>query len=344
MKKDMEMIDKKLIRTFNKSEVNKSIRRYRQPDARRSWLQVINSMGLYVLMWILMIISLQYSYWITLLLAVPAAGFMIRIFIIFHDCGHGSFFKSQNLNDTIGIITGLIAFTPYYRWRHDHAVHHATAGDLDRRGTGDVWTLTVKEYEEATPSKKFVYRIARNPIIMFSVGALGVFLIGHRIISKNDGVRERRSVHWTNLALAGMVALMSALIGFKAYVLIQLPILAVAASAGVWLFYVQHQFEGVYWSRHEDWDYVTAALAGSSYYKLPKVLQWFSGNIGFHHIHHYNPRIPNYFLENCQKKVEAFQQVEPITMRMSLKALRFRLWDEEKRKLVGYPKAKAAIV
>lgn len=325
----------------NNNELQQQILQYRKPDVRRSWFQVINSVGPYILLWILMIVSLNYSYWITLLLAIPAAGFMVRIFIIFHDCGHGSFFKSQKLNDSLGIITGLISFTPYYRWRHDHAIHHATAGDLDRRGTGDVWTLTLTEYQELPRSKKIAYRLVRNPAIMFTIGALGVFLIGHRFPSSNDGVRERQSVHWTNLALAGIAALLSALIGIKAYLLIQLPILMLAASAGVWLFYVQHQFDGVYWVRHENWDFKSAALKGSSFYKLPKLLQWFTGNIGFHHIHHYNPGIPNYFLEECQKKISIFQQVKPITLRTSLKSLNFRLWDEQNARLVGFPKMKS---
>lgn len=329
---------------INKNELQKIIRRYRQPDARRSWFQVINSVGPYVLLWILMIVSLNYSYWITLLLAIPAAGFMVRIFIIFHDCGHGSFFKSQRLNDSLGIITGLITFTPYYRWRHDHAIHHATAGDLDRRGTGDVWTLTIDEYQDLPRLKRLAYRLVRNPVIMFTIGSLGMFLIGHRFPSSKDGAREWQSVHWTNLALAGIAALMTALIGIRAYVLIQLPILMLATSAGVWLFYVQHQFEGVYWERHENWDFVSAALKGSSFYKLPKLLQWFTGNIGFHHIHHYNPGIPNYFLEDCQKKIRFFQQVKPITLRTSLKALNFRLWDEQNRRLVGFPKLKSSPV
>jgi omega-6 fatty acid desaturase (delta-12 desaturase) len=289
-----------------------------------------------------MVWSLKASYWLTLLLAIPAAGFMIRTFILFHDCGHGSFFNSRRLNELLGIFTGLLTFTPYYRWRHDHAVHHATAGNLDRRGTGDVWTLTVREYLDLPTWKKLVYRVARNPLIMFTIGSLSVFLIGHRLVTKTAGKRERYSVYWTNLALLGIVLLMSALIGFKAYVLIQLPILFLGTSVGVWLFYVQHQFDGVYWERQDKWDFIAAALQGSSYYKLPRLLQWFTGNIGFHHLHHLGPRIPNYFLEKCYNENPLLQQVKPLTLSSSFRCLFFRLWDEDLHKLVGYAGLKAA--
>jgi len=317
----------------------KVVARYQTPDTRRSLWQMFNSLVPYFLLWYLMLLSLRISYWLTLALAIPAAGFMIRTFIIFHDCGHGSFFKSKRANDILGFITGVITFTPYYRWRHDHAVHHATVGDLDRRGTGDVWTLTVKEYQALPPGKKLAYRIFRHPLVLFTIGALGVFLVGNRFVPRSAGKRERASVHWTNLALAGIVVLMSLTIGLKAYVLVQLPVLALGASVGVWLFYVQHQFEGVYWERHERWDYLDAALKGSSYYHLPPVLQWFTGNIGFHHIHHINARIPNYNLEKCHRENPQFQQVKELTLLSSLRSLKLRLWDEERRELVGFAEA-----
>jgi omega-6 fatty acid desaturase (delta-12 desaturase) len=236
----------------------------------------------------------------------------------------------------LGFITGVLTFTPYYHWRWEHAVHHASSGDLDRRGTGDVWTLTVQEYLAASRWKRFSYRLARNPFILFGLAPLYLFLIHMRFPHGNAEGRERHSVWWTNLSLAALAGGLIWLFGLKAYLLIQLIMLVVAGSVGVWLFYVQHQFEGVYWERNEGWDYDLAALKGSSFYKLPKVLQWFSGNIGFHHIHHLSPQIPNYHLEKCHKAEPLFQTVKPVTLFSSFKSFTFRLWDEQRRKLVGY--------
>jgi omega-6 fatty acid desaturase (delta-12 desaturase) len=281
-------------------------------------------------------LSLRVSWWLTLPLALLAAGFLVRVFIIFHDCGHGSFFPSRKANDILGFITGVLTFAPYYHWRWEHALHHASSGDLDRRGTGDVWTLTVQEYLEASRWKRFAYRLARNPVILFGPAPLFLFLIKMRFPAAKAPPRERHSVAWTNLALVGVVAVMSCVFGLEAYLLLQVFIIMLAGSAGLWLFYVQHQFEGVHWERSEEWDYATAALKGSSFYKLPKVLQWFSGNIGFHHIHHLSPRIPNYHLEKCHRAEPLFQTVKPITLLGSLKSLTFRLWDEQRQRLVGY--------
>ncbi|OGO38426.1 MAG: fatty acid desaturase [Chloroflexi bacterium RBG_16_57_11] len=319
------------------------IARYQHPSISRSLWQVINTLLPYFALWFLMVLSLRVSYWLTLLLAIPAAGFMIRTFILFHDCGHGSFFESKRANTALGIFTGLLTFTPYYTWTHAHAVHHATVADLDRRGVGDVWTLTVKEYQDLPGWKKLVYRFTRNPLIMFTIGSLSVFLIGHRFAKRGASRRERSSVAWTNLALLAIISLLSLIIGLKAFILIQLPIMFLGTSVGVWLFYVQHQFEGTYWARHNQWDYLTAALKGSSFYKLPGVLQWFTGNIGFHHIHHVSPRIPNYLLENCHNAHPLFRQVKPLTLLSSLRSLRLRLWDEEAQKLVGYAELKKII-
>ena len=312
------------------------VAKYDNPDLRRSVWQVLNSFVPYFVLWYVMYRSLAVSYWITLALSVLAAGFLVRIFIIFHDCGHGAFFKSQKASDVLGFIAGVLTFTPYYSWRHEHAMHHATAGDLDRRGVGDIWTLTVKEYLGLSPRKRLAYRIYRNPLVMFGIGSFFLFLIYYRFPRRAVGKRERHSVHWTNLALAGIVALMSVTIGIKAFVLVQLPITVIASAAGVWVFYVHHQFEGVYWEHHDKWDYVTAALQGSSFYKLPKVLQWVTGNIGFHHVHHLAPRIPNYYLERCHEEDPIFQDVKPITVLASLKLLTLRLWDEDRRQLVRF--------
>jgi omega-6 fatty acid desaturase (delta-12 desaturase) len=310
---------------------------YQKPVAVRASWQLVNTLVPYAGLWWLMYWSLSVSYWLTAGLAVLAAGFLVRIFIIFHDCGHGSFFKSKLANDVVGTLAGFLCFTPYYHWRWEHAIHHSTAGDLDRRGTGDVWTLTVQEYLEASRWKRFSYRLARNPFILFVVAPFFLFLVLERFPSRKAPTRERFSVYLTNLGLILTGGALSLLFGLKAYLVLQISLVTLAGSAGVWLFYVQHQFEDVYWERGEGWDYTRAALEGSSFYKLPKVLQWFSGNIGFHHIHHLSPRIPNYNLERCHKAEPLFQRVKPITLLASLKCFTFRLWDEKRRRMVGYP-------
>jgi omega-6 fatty acid desaturase (delta-12 desaturase) len=246
-----------------------------------------------------MVHSLAVSWWLTLALAALAGTLLVRVFIIFHDCGHGSFFRSRLANDVTGFIAGMLTFTPYYHWRWEHSLHHATAGDLDRRGTGDVWTMTVQEYLESSRWKRFAYRLARNPVVLFVLAPLFLFVVRQRFPSAKASSRERKSVMWMNLALLAMATALSWVFGLVPYVLIQSTVMMVGGSAGVWLFYVQHQFEDAYWERREDWDYTAAALEGSSFYKLPKTLQWLSGNIGFHHIHHLSSRVPNYNLERC---------------------------------------------
>lgn len=320
----------------------KAVADYQTPHTWRSWWQVINTLVPFFLLWILMVLSLDVSYWLTLLLAIPTAGFFARTFIIFHDCGHGSFFKSKRANDTLGFITGILTLTPYYRWRHDHAVHHASVGDLDRRGVGDIMTLTVKEYQQKSGWDRLVYRVTRHPLALFTVGPLGLFLINNRFSTRTSGKRERYSVYWTNLALLVIVLLISVTIGLKAFFLVLLPVMILGTTAGIWLFYVQHQFQGVYWERHERWDYLSAALKGSSYYKLPRLLQWFSGNIGFHHIHHVSPRIPNYYLEKCHRDNPMFQGVKTLTLLSSMRCMFLSLWDEDKNELVSFGDLKKA--
>jgi omega-6 fatty acid desaturase (delta-12 desaturase) len=313
-----------------------TVLQYQQPSLWRALWQITNTVVPYAGLWYLIYVCLPISWWLVVPLAVLAAGFLVRVFIIFHDCGHGSYFKSPAANDALGFLTGVLTFTPYYHWRWEHAIHHASAGDLDKRGTGDVWTMTVQEYLEASRWKKFAYRLARNPFILFVIAPMFLFLIQQRFPSAKASRRERHSVYAMNAAILGMALGLSWLVGFKAYLVIQLIILMVAGGAGVWMFYVQHQFEDVYWERGEDWNYVAAALQGSSFYKLPRILQWFSGNIGFHHIHHLSPRIPNYNLEMCHQANPLFQQVKPITFFASLKSMTYRLWDEKNKQLVGY--------
>jgi acyl-lipid omega-6 desaturase (Delta-12 desaturase) len=318
------------------SEWKEWVAPYQAPSLVRSVWQVVSTLVPYAALWYLMYHVVALSYWLTLPLAILAAGFMVRAFILFHDCGHGSFFKSRKANSVLGFIMGMLTFTPYHHWRWEHAMHHATAGDLDKRGRGDVWTMTVQEYLEASRGKRFAYRLMRNPIVLFVLAPLFLFLVKQRFPSRQAPPRERRSVHWTNFAILVMAGVLGTTFGLANYLLIQLTIMLVAGAAGVWLFYVQHQFEGVYWARHDEWDYTTVALQGSSFYKLPRILQWFTGSIGFHHIHHLRPGIPNYNLEKCHQAVPLFRSVKPVTLLSSLKSLTFRLWDEQRQQLVGY--------
>jgi len=311
------------------------VSKYAFPETWRSVWQIANSIIPFFVGWYLMYRSLAIGYWLTLLLAVPTAGFMVRLFIIFHDCCHGSFFKTIKANDRLGLVLGVVVLTPFYQWKHSHAIHHATAGDLDRRGVGDVYTMTVEEYLAAPWYKKLGYRIMRSPLILFTVGSFIVFTVTHRFFEKESGKRERSSVIWTNIAIAAVVGWLMIEIGWAAFLLVEVPILLIACGAGVWLFYVQHNFDPTYWERHASWEFFNAGMDGSSFYKLPKVLQWFTGNIGFHHIHHLSPRIPNYKLEECHKENPVFQ-IEPLTFRDSLKSLFFRLWDEKEKMLVGW--------
>lgn len=313
-----------------------TIAKYREPSFWRATWQILNTLGGYFLVWCAIVLSLDISWWLTVPLAILAGGLLVRIFIIFHDCGHGSFFKSKRANRFWGSVCGVLTFTPFFRWQSRHARHHATSGNLDRRGTGDIWTLTVQEYLDASRWRRLAYRLLRNPVVLFVIGPL-LQLVGiERVPTRQDTPRERRSVWWMNLAILCMAAGLGLAIGFANYLLIQLIIIMVAGSAGVWLFYVQHQFAGTYWARSGEWDYTNAALQGSSYYQLPKVLQWFSGNIGFHHIHHLNPSIPNYYLERCHLANPLFRELQPLTLLASLKSLPLRLWDESGQRLVGY--------
>ena len=311
------------------------VSKYAYPETWRSAWQVFNSVIPFMLMWYIMYRSMAIGYWLTLILAVPTAGFMVRCFIIFHDCCHGSFFKTIKANDRLGLVLGVLVLTPFYQWKHSHAIHHATAGDLDRRGVGDVYTMTVEEYLASPWYKKLGYRIMRSPWILFTVGATIVFAFTHRFFDKSAGKRERSSVIWTNIALAAVIGWIMIEIGWAAFLLIELPILLIACSSGVWLFYVQHNFDPSYWERHADWEFFNAGMDGSSFYKLPRLLQWFTGNIGFHHIHHLSPKIPNYKLEECHNENPVFQ-IEPLTVRRSLNSLFFRLWDEKEKMLVGW--------
>jgi acyl-lipid omega-6 desaturase (Delta-12 desaturase) len=321
----------------NEEPWRQMVARYRSSDSWRSMWDAANSLIPYFILWYLMYRSLAMSFWLTLALSILAAGFLMRIFIIiFHDCGHGSFFKWRRANHVLGFITGFLTFTPYFEWRHDHAIHHATSGDLDRRGVGDVWTLTVQEYLALPPREQLAYRVFRHPLVMFTLGPLFAFVIHQRVSRRRTHKLNVLSVYWTNLAVLGIAIVMSLAIGVWAYLLLQLLVIEIAGTVGIWFFYIQHQFEGVRWVRHEDWDFLTVAMTSASFYKLPRLLQWFSGNIGYHHVHHLSPRIPGYLLEKCHNENAMFREVTPVTLRDSLKSLRLRLWDEERQRLVGF--------
>ena len=320
------------------SHLENKLKHYGRADTKKALWQLFNTFIPYAALFgaSIYMLNRNYAWWYILPLIIPAAALLVRIFIFFHDCCHASFFASQRANRILGYISGILTFTPYDEWRSAHNTHHATAGDLDRRGTGDVWTMTVDEYTASSGFRKFVYRFYRNPIVMFGLGPIFVFLIVNRFHSKKTGSRERMSVIITNVSLL-LIALAAWQFGILGeYLLVQLPIMFIAGIFGIWLFYVQHQYEDVYWSRHDKWDRVRAALEGSSYYKLPKILQWFSGNIGLHHIHHIRPRIPNYNLQQCYDDITEFQSVRPLTLGRSMKSLFMNLWDEKKRKMVGF--------
>ena len=312
------------------------VKPYQSPETLKSIWQFVNSFALLLILWVLMYFSLSLSYWITLALALPTAGMLVRIFIIQHDCGHGSFFASRKANDRLGMICGVLTLTPYHQWRKSHAIHHATAGNLTRRDIHDVYTMTVREYQEASTVEKLRYRFYRNPITLFLIVPMTLFVVLYRFPSPIARRKEKMGVLWNDLALLIIVAAIGYFIGFRTFLLLYLPVVFVAAGVGTWLFYVQHQFEETYWTNHQEWDYAAAALEGSSYYRLPKVLQWFTGNIGFHHIHHLSPRIPNYKLEDCYQNNPGLQNVTTLTLFSSLKTASLTLWDEDQKRLISF--------
>ena len=286
-----------------------------------------------------MVWSVNVSLWLTAAILIPTSLLVVRLFIIQHDCGHRSFFRNKNVNDWVGSFLGIITFTPYHAWRREHAAHHATSSDLDRRGkAGEIWTMTVDEYREASWARRLKYRLYRNPLVLFGVGPFYHFIIHQRlpfVIAKVCRL-ERQSIHWTNAALLIYGIAMSFIIGPLTFLALQLPVMTLAGSIGVFLFYVQHQFEDTFWESSENWDYVQAALDGSSHYRLPRLLQWFTGNIGLHHIHHLDLRIPNYNLQSCHNENPEFQDVKQLSLWESLMCINVKLWDEEQRKMVGF--------
>jgi acyl-lipid omega-6 desaturase (Delta-12 desaturase) len=316
----------------------KILARYREPDPVRSVFELLVTAVPFVLIWVLMLVSLNYSYWLCLLLAVPAAGFLVRLFMIQHDCGHGSFFRQRRVNAMIGRAIGVVTLTPFGYWQRTHAIHHATSGNLDRRGTGDVPVLTVSEYLGLPRWRRIAYRLLRNPLILLGLGPIYIFLLKHRLpIELMDGGKEVWiSAMSTNLAIAGVVVGTSSLVGLQAFLLVQLPITLLASSIGIWLFYVQHQFEHTYWAPEDEWTFHAGAAHGSTHYDLPAPLRWFTANIGIHHIHHLASRIPSYRLSEVLRDHPELSKVGRLTLRDTLRCFRLALWDEDKQRLVAF--------
>ncbi|WP_091736991.1 fatty acid desaturase [Marininema mesophilum] len=319
-----------------KASWRKIIAPYEKSSVKRSIWQIINTLVPFFLLWYAAYWSLSISYWLTLIPCVLAAGMLVRAFIIFHDCCHGSFFPNQRVNEVVGTLIGILNFCPFYQWRYTHCVHHATSGNLDRHGVGDIWTVTVQEYLAMPRIKRLAYRLYRNPIVLFGLGPSFTFLIEYRFNRKGAKRKERLNMYFVNISIVLIIGALCWLIGWKAFLLIQGTMFLLSSIVGVWLFYVQHQFEGAYFEKGEQWNYVDAALKGSSFYRLPRILHWFTGNIGFHHIHHLSPRVPNYNLNRAHHENPLFQDVTPVTLLSSFRSLTFRIWDENRKKLMGF--------
>ena len=320
--------------------LRKNVKPFENSELKKSIFQLINTVPPFFIIWFLAYLSLDISVWLTVALSIVAAGFVIRTFIIFHDCTHGSFFKNKKANNIIGTITGVISLFAYEKWKREHNIHHATSGNLDKRGVGDIWMMTVEEYLAATPMRRLTYRLYRNPIVMFGFGPALLFLVSNRINRKGAPAKERNNTYLINISIIVIYSLMIWLIGWQAFAIIQGTILFVAGALGIWLFYVQHQFEDSYFEDESEWDYIKAAIEGSSYYKLPKVLQWVTGNIGFHHVHHLSPRVPNYNLERAHDSTPPLQKATTIDVRTSLQSIHFRLFDEANKSFVTFKEIK----
>jgi omega-6 fatty acid desaturase (delta-12 desaturase) len=323
------------------ASVRARLAHYARPRVRRSIVEVLTSVVPYLALSAAMYVLADVSLVLTLVLAIPAAGFLLRTYMVFHDCAHGSFLPSKRANRWLGVFCGLLLFESYDRWKHSHAVHHASAGDLDRRGVGDVFTLTVEEYRASSRRARFAYRLFRNPAIMFGIGPVYALMLQPRLTSRTMRPRLRRSVMWTNVAIAALVGAMCWLVGWREYLLVQMPVAMLAGAAGVLLFYVQHQFEDTYWAHKGEWSYTDAALRGSSHLALPGLLRFFTSNIGLHHVHHLNARIPSYNLQRAHDENPVFHSVPTLSLRDSLRTLRLKLWDEERGRLVTFAAVRA---
>ncbi|QWG28638.1 fatty acid desaturase [Bacillus mycoides] len=327
----------------NTKNLKKQVAPFEKSTAKKSVWQIINTVVPFIILWYLAYKSLSVSYWLALVPSLLAAGFMTRVFIIFHDCTHHSFFKSRRVNRIIGTCMGVLTLFPFDQWGHEHSVHHATSGNLDKRGTGDIWTLTVNEYLAAPFRLRLAYRLYRNPFVMFGLGPIYVFLLKNRFNRKGARKKERMNTYLTNVLIVALVGLLCWAIGWQSFLLVHGSIFLIAGSIGIWLFYVQHTFEDSYFEEDKEWEYVKAAVEGSSFYKLPKILQFLTGNIGFHHVHHLSPRVPNYQLEEAHNNTLPLKNVPTITLATSLRSLRFRLWDEQNNNFVSFKDVKKLV-
>ncbi len=327
-------------RRLDASFWRESLKPYTKPRVARSTLELLTSAVAYLALTAAMYALMPVSVLLTLVLAVPAAGFLLRTFIVFHDCTHGSFLPSRRANKWVGILTGLLVYTPFHIWRHEHAIHHATSGDIDQRGHGDVETLTVAEYVALSSAGRLRYRLFRNPVVMLGVGPIWALLLGPRLVPQWARPRFGRKIVATDIVLALAVLTLCVLLGWQDVLLVQLTSAMLAGAAGVFLFYVQHQFEDTYWKRNGEWSYADASLEGSSYLRLPAILQWFTGNIGLHHVHHLSARIPNYNLQRAHDENEIFHDVPTLSAWDGVRTFRLKLIDERRGRLVSFREAR----
>jgi acyl-lipid omega-6 desaturase (Delta-12 desaturase) len=318
---------------------------YCRPDARRALRQLFTTSLPFLASMAALLYAMSHGLWYVLALALPAAIFLVRLFIIQHDCGHGSFFKSRRTNETLGLALSVLTMMPYAAWRRAHNVHHATAGNLDQRGTGDVTTLTVREYRSRSHWRRFLYRLYRHPVVLFGIGPAYLLLVRYRV---PVGSELRDWQHWlsiigTDLAGGASAVALSVVVGPGPFLLAWSTVLLLATSLGVWFFYIQHQFADTYWADSASWEFRAAAIEGSSYYDLPKFLHWLTGSIGFHHIHHLASKVPNYRLRACFDDNPEFQRAKRVTLWASIKSVRLALWDEERRELVSFRQARRQV-
>ncbi|WP_214742171.1 MULTISPECIES: fatty acid desaturase [unclassified Exiguobacterium] len=318
------------------AQLRKHVSPFEKSDIRISVRQMINTILPFLVSWFLAYQLLSVSIFLTLPFTLIAAGFVVRMFIIFHDCTHGSFFKNKKANAIVGTITGVLTLFPYEKWKREHAIHHASSGNLDKRGVGDIWVMTIEEYIEASKWTRLKYRLYRHPLVMFGLGPLWLILVTSRFNRKDARKKERQNTYLINISLVVLYSVLIYLIGWQAFLIVQGTTMFIAGVLGIWLFYVQHTFEDSYFEDEQEWDYVKAAIEGSSYYELPRVLQWVTGNIGFHHVHHLSPRVPNYHLEKAHTSTPPLQRATTIGLFSSLKSLRYKLYDANNKTFVTF--------